>query len=206
MSHTFTLQSGSVVVIDDLVKAARDALADGQVTFGEVVQLGGLLASKVNRFGQLSGPEKQKVVVAAVEKGLELVLDEKLKSLPEAEREAFEKKVKTAVEFAKETLPAVIDVAVSAANGKLDLGRAKKSCLQALLLVLRCVAEQKPGLPLLAEATKAVEQQVKADKVPAVETTQVDVAVDSQDKPKTEESEASKAPEESQKEAPSATQ
>ena len=194
-THSVTLQSGTAVVIDDLVKAARDALADGEVTFGEVVQLGGLLAGKVNRFAGLSGPEKQKVVIAAVEKALELTLAEKAKSLPEADREAFEKKVQTAVAFAKETLPAVLNLAVDAANGKLDLGRAKKTCLQTLLLALRCVAKQVPQLPVLAAATSAAEQLVAKelkDEKPAAD--------------KSVESPTSKAPEESQAAAPVETQ
>jgi hypothetical protein len=193
MAHTFTLQSGTAVVIDDLVKAARDALADGEVTFGEVVQLGGLLAGKVNQFAGLSGPEKQKVVIAAVEKALELTLAEKLKTLPEADREAFEKKVQTAVGFAKETLPAVLNLAVDAANGKLDLGHVKKTCLQTLILTLRCVAKQAPQLPMVAAAASAVESLAAKE------------LKDEQAAP-AEKPQPSKAPEESQAAAPVETQ
>lgn len=197
MAHTFTLQSGTVVAIDDLVKAATDALADGELTFGEVVHLGGLLAGKVNRFASLSGPEKQKVVVAAVEKALELTLSEKVKSLPEADRDAFEKKVQTAVGFAKETLPAVLTLAVDVANGKLDLGHVKKTCLQTLLLALRCVAKQVPELPLVAAAAGAVEtlaKETKAESDP-VATSQVAVEVSATTETKSEEPPQSKAAE-----------
>ena len=192
-THTVTLQSGTAVVIDDLVKAARDALADGEVTFGEVVQLGGLLAGKVNQFAGLSGPEKQKVVIAAVEKALELTLAEKAKSLPEADREAFEKKVQTAVGFAKETLPAVLNLAVDAANGKLNLGHVKKTCLQTLLLALRCVAKQVPQLPVAVAGIVSVAEEIVAKEL-------------KDEKPAVEEAQASKAPEESQAAAPVETQ
>lgn len=197
MAHTFTLQSGTVVAIDDLVKAATDALADGELTFGEVVQLGGLLAGKVNQFAGLSGLEKQKVVVAAVEKALELTLAEKAKSLPEADREAFEKKVQAAVGFAKDALPAVLTLAVDAANGKLDLGRVKKTCLQTLLLALRCIAKQVPELPLVAVAAGAVEslaKETKADTDP-VKTSEVVVEASEKTETKPEESAPSKASE-----------
>lgn len=198
MVHSVTLQSGTAVAIDDLVKAACDALADGELTFGEVVQLGGLLAGKVNRFAGLSGPEKQTVVLAAVAKALELILAEKVKTLPEADREPFEKKVQAAVCFANETLPAVLNLAVDAANGKVDLGRVKKTCIHTLLLALRCVAKQVPQSPVLAAATSVVET-LETKETKDEQAAPADAQAQAQAQP-------SKAPEESQAAAPVETQ
>jgi hypothetical protein len=211
MTATVTLQSGTALQIDDLVAAAYDALADGELTFGEMIQLGGLLAGKVNRFVQLSGPEKLKVVLAAVEKALERVLAEKVKSLPEADRAAFEEKVKAAGSFAKDALPAAIALAVDAANGKLGLGHVKKTCLQGLLLALRCASQKMPELPLVKDVAKAVEAKLeeeskeeKADTAP--EKIAVEVPAVLEVKTTEEAPEPSKALEESQKEVPSETQ
>lgn len=144
---TFTLQSGNAVQIDDLVQCAHDVLADGQVTFGEVVKLGGLLAGKVSQFGRLSGHEKQAVVIFAVERALDRVLEEKKKTLPEEQVDAFRQKVEAAAVFAKETLPAVLEVAVKAAKGELDLGKAKKTCWSLVRLAFQCAGRQVPELP-----------------------------------------------------------
>jgi hypothetical protein len=149
----------------DLVKLARDALSDGTLTFGEVVLLGGQLAGKVNQYGQLSGSQKQEIVMRALEDGLKQVLAAKETSLPAAELEAFRQKVQQAMEFAKSTLPAVLTVAVHAARGQLDLKKIEpeavaKGCWQALKLALRCAGVQLPVVPPQVEAV--VEKAVAA--------------------------------------------
>jgi hypothetical protein len=141
----------------DLVGLAREALSDGELTFGEVVLLGGQLAGKVNQYGQLSGSQKQEIVLRALEDGLKQVLAAKETSLPAAELEAFRQKVQQAVDFAKSTLPAVLTVAVQAARGQLDLKKIEpeavaKGCWQALKLVLRCAGVQAPVVPPHVEA------------------------------------------------------
>ena len=144
-----------------LVKDAADVLADGEVTFGEVVRLGGSLAGKANQFVQLSGHQKQQLVVKAVEVALEQILALKNLTLPEAEREAFQTKIKAAASFAKETLPAVLDVAVQAARGQLNLMKpeVRKTLWSAIVSTLRCFGVRPPVLPTpvaqLLEAPKA---------------------------------------------------
>ncbi len=155
--------------IADLVALARDALSDGQLTFGEVVLLGGQLAGKVNQYGQLSGSQKQEIVLRALEDGLKQVLAAKEKTLPVEELEAFRQKVQQAVEFAKSTLPAVLTVAVQAARGNLDLKKVEpeavaKGCWLALKLALRCAGVQAPEVP---PQVKAIVEPVA---VKAVET------------------------------------
>jgi hypothetical protein len=140
------------VEVGDLVQVARDALADGHLSFGEVVQLGGLLASKVNRFVQISGQQKQKMVLGIVERACSELLEK------HSEDEAYRLKIVAAQDFAKEVLPSVLDLAVSAAKGKLDLGQVKKSCWTALRLALRCAS--KDLIPLLPTSASAVLKEV----------------------------------------------
>jgi hypothetical protein len=161
------------VEVGDLVQVARDALADGHLSFGEVVQLGGLLASKVNQFEQLSGQQKQKIVLGVVERACDELLEKKLAELPEDEKEAYRAKLVAAQEFAKEVLPSVLTLAVSAAKGKLDLGTVKKSCWTVLGLALQCVSKNLAPLPpmtasvVLKEVAKGIEVAA-ADSVPSV--------------------------------------
>jgi hypothetical protein len=159
----------------ELVGLAREALSDGQLTFGEVVLLGGQLAGKVNQYGQLSGTQKQEIVLRALEDALKQVLAAKDASLPPTEQEAFRQKVQQAVEFAKSTLPAVLTVAVQAARGQLDLKKidkvaVAKGCWQAIQQALRCAGVQAPvvPLPVQAAATVAV-AAVVSQKVPTVD-------------------------------------
>lgn len=151
-------QSGIQIVqeqADELLKSAYDCLADGQVTFGEVVTLGGVLGSKVNRLAQLSGSQKQAVVLQIVESALQKVLTEKVASLPEDQQEAFREKVAMAGKFAKETLPSVLQLAVQVAKGTFDFGslvqtttnlvqqpHVQQSCLSGLFGLLRCAGVQ----------------------------------------------------------------
>lgn len=154
-------------LMNELVKNAFDALSDGEVTFGEIVRLGGLLASKANRLGHLSGVEKQKLVVRVVELALQQLL-----SVSDADRE----KIERAAQFAKETLPAVLDVAVSAARGKLDL---KKPALwMSLLQLLGCIGCQSCQVPVLPSS-------VTPSPVPAKEVQAVSVSPVAKEKTET---------------------
>jgi hypothetical protein len=123
-------------VLDELAKEASVALLDGELTFGEIVHLGGLLASKVNQFGHLSGHQKKELVIKSVEIGLTLVVV----SLPEDKKVEFQKKVDAAAAFAKETLPAVLDLACDVAKGKIDLKKpeVQKTCMSLISLLFRC--------------------------------------------------------------------
>jgi hypothetical protein len=155
------------VEVGDLVQVARDALADGHLSFGEVVQLGGLLASKVRQFVGLSGHQKQKVVLGVLEKACADLLEEKLEKLPEDQREAYRAKLVAAQEFAKDVLPSVLDLAVSAAKGKLDLRSVKKSCWTVLCAGVKSAAKHPVVLvPIVATvapgAAKAIEAAVAA--------------------------------------------
>jgi hypothetical protein len=136
-------------LLRELVHDAADVLSDGKVTFGEVVRLGGSLAGKANRFAQISGQQKQELVIRAVDVALKQVLALKMATLPEDQREPFRIKIESAAAFAKETLPAVLDVAVQAARGQLDLRKpeVRKSLWQTLKSLLKCCGLQAPVLP-----------------------------------------------------------
>jgi hypothetical protein len=136
-------------LLRELVHDAADVLSDGKVTFGEVVRLGGSLAGKANRFAQISGQQKQELVIQAVDVALKQVLALKMTTLPEDQRETFRLKIESAAAFAKETLPAVLDVAVQAARGQLDLRKpeVRKPLWLTLKSLLKCCGLQAPVLP-----------------------------------------------------------
>ena len=136
-------------LLRELAHEAAEVLSDGHVSFGEVVRLGGSLAGKANRFAQISGRQKQELVIQAVDVALKQVLALKMTSLPEDQREPFRVKIEAAASFAKETLPAVLDVAVQAARGQLDLRKpeVRKSLRQTVKSLLRCCGVQAPVLP-----------------------------------------------------------
>jgi len=181
-----------------LVKDAADVLADGEVTFGEVVRLGGSLAGKANQFVQLSGHQKQHLVVKAVEVALEQILVLKNSTLPEAEREAFQQKIKSAASFAKETLPAVLDVAVQAARGQLNLMKpeVRKTLWTAIVSALRCCGVRPPVLSTpVAQLLEAQKAQVELVPTHAQESATDSKEPRSEQVPAVEERPASKASE-----------
>ncbi len=143
--------------IAELVDAAVDVLADGKVTFGELVYLGGKLASKVNRLEHLSGKEKQALVLEAVEFGLKQVLAQKKASLTPDEFVRFSEKIETAQMFVHETLPAVLDVAVQAARGQLDLGKSVAAGWSLTRVLCSCFGQKLPVEPKAAPLLKALE-------------------------------------------------
>jgi hypothetical protein len=138
--------STDLKVLNELAMEASLVLSDGKVTFGEIVHLGGILAGKVNQLAHLSGQQKKELVIKSVEEGLKLVLDLKKGSLPDD----FEKIVSDAASFAKETLPAVLDLACDVARGKLDLKKPalKKTCFSLASLLFRCIKAPIPVEPL----------------------------------------------------------
>jgi hypothetical protein len=150
-------------VLKELAKEASLVLADGKVTFGEIVHLGGILAGKVNQLAHLSGQQKKELVIKSVEEGLKLVLA----SFPDEKKAEFEKKISDAVAFAKETLPAVLNLACDVARGKLNLK--KSSCNSLLSLLFHCIKAPTPVQPLAVTVPlPAVEPLVVPVPVPAV--------------------------------------
>ena len=161
-------------------------LADGKVTFGELVYLGGKLASKVNRLEHLSGKQKQALVLEAVELGLKKVLQKKKASLTPDEFVHFAEKVEAAQRFVHETLPAVLDVAVQAARGKLDLEKSAVAGLSLLHVLCGCFGQKLPVEPKAAPLLKALESAVSipvVEVVKEIEEVVVKVAEESKESP-----------------------
>jgi hypothetical protein len=129
-------------VYDDLVKEAFEVLKDGEVSFGELVHLGGVMAAKANLISTLNVVQKKHLIVDVAVKALEKVEKEVLSSLSDSQRESFSQKLNKATEFVKEALPAVLDVAA----GGLNMGKAK-SLMSVLARVLCCSGGKLPELP-----------------------------------------------------------
>ena len=136
-------------LLNELVHEAVAILSDGEVTFGEVVRLGGVLAGKVSQFVHLSGLKKQELVIKVVEMGLDVVLQTIVPTIPEEKRDAFRQKIEAAAGFAKDTLPSVLNVAKDAANGKIDFRDPvlQKTCWQLIKTIFGCVGVQAPEVP-----------------------------------------------------------
>jgi hypothetical protein len=137
-------QSGTHAILDELVKEAHTALADGVLSFGEVVHLGGVLAGKVSQIAHLSGNQKQALVIRAIELALEKVLSEQ-----KDENGEFHQKIRAAASFAKETLPSVLTLAVQASKGQINLlaPEIRRSVWTVLCSLLRCACAPAHALP-----------------------------------------------------------
>ena len=124
--------SQNLSTLESLITETRHqfilAKADGVLDAGEVIAIAVGIASKIQRLGPLSGPEKKAVVMMALKKGLEAAGG--VSSLPglaestAAEKEALEQQLLAAA-------AAALDVAVAVASGKIDLRKPSswKSCL-----------------------------------------------------------------------------
>lgn len=124
-------------LLDTIVDFAVVALSDGHLSFGEIVSLGGMLAGKVNQIVHLSGVQKKALVLQVVD----LALKKILVSASVATAGDLAEKVAVAGEFAKNVLPAVLDVAVSVSRGKLDLRKPealRKTCIDSIVSLFRC--------------------------------------------------------------------
>jgi hypothetical protein len=144
-------------LLDSLVNDAYKVLVDGEVTCGEVVSLGGSLAGKANQFQQLSGLEKRDLVLSSVDLALKKLLAEMgAEPSDDSEKASFlsrRQRLVEAAEFAKKTLPSVLNLAVDCARGKIDLRKeeAQKTCQSIFSALFRCVS-----LPKALEPIKAV--------------------------------------------------
>ncbi len=126
------VSSVNLSLLESLVTETRHqfilAKADGILDAGEVIAIAVGIASKIQRLGPLSGPEKKAVVMMALKRGLEAAGG--VGSLPgltessSAEKEALEQQLLAAA-------AAALDMAVAVASGKIDLRKPSswKSCL-----------------------------------------------------------------------------
>jgi hypothetical protein len=80
-------------------------------------------------------------------------LEEKSKSLSEEQLVSFRAKIEAAASFVKETMPAVLDLAVQAARGQLDLRKpeVRKTLWLTIKSLFACCGVQIPSLPIPVE-------------------------------------------------------
>ncbi len=115
--------------IQELVQLAKEVKGVGDWDTAAIIRVGGALAAKVNSLKNLSGGEKQKLVLQIVRKVLDQAAVQELaaKDLTKGQLEAIQaryEKLKFAVE---DVLPASLELAINAARGKMDLKKIKPS-------------------------------------------------------------------------------
>lgn len=103
-------------VVDAAAALVKECLADGRLDAGEILRIGIFVAEKVNAVKGLSGPEKKVLVLALLQKAVEA-------AVPVEQRE------QVGYTVAVQVLPAVLDIAVAAAHGKVALQRVHVGCV-----------------------------------------------------------------------------
>jgi hypothetical protein len=95
------------IYLEDVAALLQVSFVDGRLDAGEVLKIAMKVAEKANRLDGLSGAEKKMLVLAAMEQAVRLTVP----------AEQAEQVVSTALQV----LPAVLDIAVAAARGRLAL-------------------------------------------------------------------------------------
>ena len=161
--------------LQDLLAIVKDVQGVNKWDIQSIIRVGGLLAVQVNSLQGLSGKEKTELVCSVVT----LAMDEsENKEKAEAGKTEEEKnaigeryaKLRLAV---RDALPASLELAVSAARGKVDLKKVKKSVWVQLF---SCCADS--AVSVLADAKLISEAQAKQVNavLDAVEEKAMDVA------------------------------
>ena len=169
--------------IEELVACAVEILADGKVTFGELVFLGGKLAGKVSQLAHLSGKEKEQLVLKVVDLALHQVLKEKKKTLSADEFSVFFDKIEIAKEFSRETLPSVLTVVVQASKGQLDFQAVKKTGWSLMQSLCNCWGVQLPEEPTKVLTVVKAEENAVEKTSPTSDEKVESSSVDQESKP-----------------------
>ncbi len=141
--------------LTDLVNLAREMKGPGAWNSGNLVRVGGVLASKINSIQNLSGGEKLKLVQRVL-----------LQALAEAENKEIAEPGLSKEEIQKihdrydlleatvaEVLPASLDLAIKAARGGLDLKKIKPSTwVKMCSCFATTVVHQLASMNLISEA------------------------------------------------------
>ena len=152
------------VLAKELKSLVAECFADGKLDSGEILKIGVFAAQKVNVLEGLSGDAKKHLVLKSVDMALRT-------ALPRAQYE------KVGSKFALQILPVVLDIAVSAANGKLALGKPTPEGILSCLLSCMMSVKKADEPVLLSDAPKKVAEssEDKKDDVIAVESVEVTV-------------------------------
>jgi hypothetical protein len=146
--------------VKELVDEASKALEDGELTFNELISLGGLLAQKVGIFSQLTGPQKQELVIHSIQEAISQVIREKVKSnIGPEQLEEIKKKLEIARSFAENSIPVVLSLVVKASHGQIVVTPEQATAAQSgLTKFLNCLIKV---LTFGAGAPKAPEKGVE---------------------------------------------
>lgn len=120
------------------LKTVAQQFVSKKWTVDQVISLGGVLAAEANTFSSLSGSQKKQLVCDVLKE----VLNESVKVSTDQLGSVSKEELAQLLFVVDSVLPASLDLAVSAARGKLDLKKAKKSCFSALLVCIPFVSSK----------------------------------------------------------------
>lgn len=122
----------------DKLKTVAQQYVSKKWTVDQVISLGGVLAAEANKFSSLSGSQKKQLVCDV----LRDVLNESVKVSTDQLAPVSKEELAQLLFVVDSVLPASLDLAISAARGKLDLKKVKKTCFSSLLLCLPFVTSK----------------------------------------------------------------
>lgn len=146
--------------LEDVSETIKACLVDGKLDSGELLKIGVLVAEKANKIANLSDDDKKDLVLTCIAAALK-------KQLTPEQFEQVESK------FVLQILPTVLDIALSAANGKFDLKKSVEkvgwlSCLScassSVVPPVACVPAQQPSA--VEPALVAVQPESLSVRVP----------------------------------------
>jgi hypothetical protein len=174
--------------IQQLVAFAKESQGALSWDTGSLIRVGGQLAAKVNAIQNLSGQEKQKLICQVLKLVLADVEKRESEGKSEEEKKTIVQQFATLKQAVDDIIPASLELAISAARGKLDLKKVKMSvwvryfscCASSVvkLLVSNNVISQEQGkqasAALAAVEAKAAEAAEKHDAAVAAEEKKAD--------------------------------
>jgi hypothetical protein len=135
--------------LDGLIEEAKKQLAlvmlDGKLDTCEIVRVGILLAEKMTVIENLSGKDKKKFVLHAVDVAVKA-------AVPASQYEA------EVSNFVKNILPSMLDMAFDVARGRFSLVKPSASCFAGVFAALGCSAQMKAVFDPVRKAVPVVDK------------------------------------------------
>ena len=141
--------------LSDLVNLAREMKGPGAWNSGNLVRVGGVLASKINSIQNLSGGEKLKLVQRVLLQALAGAENKEIAEpgLSKEEIQKIHDRYDLLEATVAEVLPASLDLAIKAARGGLDLKKIKPSTwVKMCSCFATTVVHQLASMNLISEA------------------------------------------------------
>lgn len=182
--------------IQQLVAFAKESQGVLSWDTGSLIRVGGQLAAKVNAIQNLSGQEKQKLICQVLKLVLADVEKRESEGKSEEEKKTIVQQFATLKQAVDDIIPASLELAISAARGKLDLKKVKMSvwvryfscCASSVvkMLVSNHVISEDQGKQassaLAAVEAKAAEAAEKHDAAVAAEEKKEETKADAEKK------------------------